>query len=379
MASPQAMRDVMTSIMAVCRQGHPPERLKAEVLARLRRVLTVDALWWATSDPATLLFTQAFREGIPDRAIPFFVENEFGGQDVNQWTELAQEPGGVSTLARATSGGPEASARFRDLFQPLGLGDELRAVLRTGDACWGLMCLHRAAGTMFTEAEVQLIRRLAPHLAEGIRAGILMPGPGVIPAGDAPGLVVLDQSGEVVTATSAARAWFDELGHAGRPGSLAPAEVTTAAGLLRRADAADRAADPAVPRLRVRTRAGRWVVLHASWLNLAPGEPARIAVIIEAAAPAEVAAVIMQAYGLTERERAVTGLVCRGRSTAQITAELSISTNTVQDHLKSVFDKTGVRSRREVMAVILRDHYLPALARSRPVGPDGFFAPPRAP
>jgi DNA-binding CsgD family transcriptional regulator len=376
MASPQAMRDVMTSIVAVCRQGHPPERLKAEVLARLRRVLTVDALWWATSDPATLLFTQAFREGIPDRAIPFFVENEFGGQDVNQWTELAQDRGGVSTLARATSGGPEASARFRDLFQPLGLGDELRAVLRTGDACWGLMCLHRAAGTVFTEAEVQLIRRLAPHLAEGIRAGILMPSPAVIPAGDAPGLVVLDQSGEVVTATSAAQAWFDELGHAGRPGSLAPAEVTTAAGLLRRADAADRAADPAVPRLRVRTRAGRWVVLHASWLHLAPGEPARIAVIIEAAAPAEVAAVIMQAYGLTERERAVTGLVCQGRSTAQITAELRISTNTVQDHLKSVFDKTGVRSRREVMAVILRDHYLPGLARSRPVGPDGFFAPP---
>ena len=132
--------------------------------------------------------------------------------------------------------------------------------------------------------------------------------------------------------------------------------------------------DAAVPRLRVRTQAGRWVVLHASWLHLAPGEPARIAVIIEAAAPAEVAAVIMQAYGLTERERAVTGLVCQGRSTAQITAELRISTNTVQDHLKSVFDKTGVRSRREVMAVILRDHYLPGLTQSRPVGPDGFFA-----
>jgi DNA-binding CsgD family transcriptional regulator len=376
MASPQAMRDVMTSIVAVCRQGHPPERLKAEVLARLRRVLTVDALWWATSDPATLLFTQAFREGIPDRAIPFFVANEFGGQDVNQWTELAQDPGGVSTLARATSGGPEASARFRDLFQPLGLGDELRAVLRTGVACWGLMCLHRATGQLFTDTEVQLVRRLAPHLAEGIRAGILMPGAAASPAGDAPGLVVLDQSGEVVTATSAAQAWFEELGRSGRPGALAPAEVTTAAGLLRRVHAADRtAADAAVPRLRVRTRAGRWAVLHASWLQLAEGEPARIAVIIEAAAPAEVAAVIMQAYGLTERERAVTGLVCQGRSTAQITAELCISANTVQDHLKSVFAKTGVRSRREVMAAILRDHYLPDLMRSRPVGPDGFFAP----
>ena len=157
-------------------------------------------------------------------------------------------------------------------------------------------------------------------------------------------------------------------------------EVTTAAGLLRRTKENDRAGpDFMVPRLRVRTRAGQWAVLHASWLELAQGEPARIAVIIEAAAPAEIAAVIMQAYGLTGRERTITGLVCQGRSTQQIAAELWISPATVQDHMKSIFDKTGVRSRREVIAVILRDHYLPALGQSRPVGPAGFFAPPAAP
>ncbi len=43
--------------------------------------------------------------------------------------------------------------------------------------------------------------------------------------------------------------------------------------------------------------------------------------------------------------------------------------------MKSVFDKTGVRSRREVIAKILRDHYLAGLNQSRPVGPAGFFAP----
>ncbi|MDQ1731688.1 MAG: hypothetical protein QOK10_1847, partial [Pseudonocardiales bacterium] len=49
----------------------------------------------------------------------------------------------------------------------------------------------------------------------------------------------------------------------------------------------------------------------------------------------------------------------QGYSTAQIADRLWITHNTVQDHLKSIFDKTGVRSRREVMALILRDHYLP--------------------
>jgi DNA-binding CsgD family transcriptional regulator len=95
---------------------------------------------------------------------------------------------------------------------------------------------------------------------------------------------------------------------------------------------------------RCHSQTDRGIADRPSWLELAQDEPAQVAVIIEAAAPAEVAAVIMHAYGLTERERAVTGLVCQGCSTRQIAAELWISAATVQDHLKSVFDKTGVRS-----------------------------------
>ncbi len=144
------------------------------MLALLRRVLPVDALWWATSDPATLLFTQAFREGIPDRTIPYLVDNEFLGRDVNQWTELAQHHRRRALAGRATGGSLEASARFRDVFQPLGLGDELRAVLRTGDDCWGLLCLHRAAGSPFSDEETQFVQQLAPHLGYGIRAGLLV-------------------------------------------------------------------------------------------------------------------------------------------------------------------------------------------------------------
>jgi len=176
MASRAAIADVTASILAVCHQGHPPDRLKAEVLARLRRIVPVDALWWATSDPSTLLFTQAFREGIPDHLIPYFLDNEFQGDDVNQWTSLARDRDGVMTLSRATGGELETSARYRDLFQPLGLGDELRAVLRIGDACWGLMCLHRESGRGFSDEEQRLVRTLAPHLAEGLRAGLLMVG-----------------------------------------------------------------------------------------------------------------------------------------------------------------------------------------------------------
>ena len=111
MASRAAIADVTASVITVCRQGHPPDRLKAEVLARLRRVVPVDALWWATSDPSTLLFTQALREGLPVESTSYFVENEFGGGDVNTWRSLARDGDGVATLAQATGGNLESLAQ----------------------------------------------------------------------------------------------------------------------------------------------------------------------------------------------------------------------------------------------------------------------------
>ncbi len=55
-------------------------------------------------------------------------------------------------------------------------------------------------------------------------------------------------------------------------------------------------------------------------------------------------------------------LVLRGRSTADISRSAGVSPHTVQDHLKSVFDKTGVRSRRDLVAPLFARHYLPDMS-----------------
>ncbi len=81
----------------------------------------------------------------------------------------------------------------------------------------------------------------------------------------------------------------------------------------------------------------------------------------------------MLAYGLTRQQQTLTLLVCRGLSTREIAERLHISTNTVQDHLESIFDKVGVRSRRELVTTILREQYLPRALAGRPLGPSGFF------
>jgi DNA-binding CsgD family transcriptional regulator len=116
-------------------------------------------------------------------------------------------------------------------------------------------------------------------------------------------------------------------------------------------------------------------VLHASRLA-GPAALGQTAVILELARPTEVAPLILQAYDLTAREAQVAQLVLQGLSTDEIAAVLCISTLTVQQHLKAVFDKTGVRSRRELVAQLFAQQYLPRIHAGSRLGADGWFAEP---
>jgi DNA-binding NarL/FixJ family response regulator len=56
---------------------------------------------------------------------------------------------------------------------------------------------------------------------------------------------------------------------------------------------------------------------------------------------------------LTEREREVMGFISRGRSNRDIAEQLVISEKTVKNHIRAIYDKLGVASRAEAMAVWL--------------------------
>ena len=178
-------------------------------------------------------------------------------------------------------------------------------------------------------------------------------------------MAIFDADSRLVSATPEALAWFDELESVQRiPDAMlgvdVPTEVTVAAQEARARAATS--ASPAATRTRARTRGGVWLLIHASCLHRADGMGADAAVIIEPAKASEVAPLIVDAYGLTPREVDVTRALARGLTTNEIAQELHLSRYTVQDHLKSVYEKTRVSSRGELVAKMFADHYHDGLA-----------------
>jgi DNA-binding CsgD family transcriptional regulator len=311
---------------------------------------------WYTLDPASLLMTSHFHDGL-DEFPREWLTSEYYDQDVNQIADVMRSPSGISTLHEATGGHPSSSPRWHRNMT-MGGDQELIARLQTRSGqVWGALGLYRAPGEpAFTEQEKAFIRATTPVLADGVRCALLIGQAREPDFTDSPGLLILDDTWAIESATPGAQHWLAELPDGDRPeGGLPSSVLTLAARALRMAQHPHH--DGEIAMSRVLTRTGTWVVLHGACLT-STGTP-RIAVIVEPAHPSRIYPLLMSAYGLTEREKDVTRLVLQGASTTQIAAELVVSAHTVQQHLKNIFDKTGVHSRRDLIGKIFFTHYEP--------------------
>ena len=311
-----------------------------------------------TVDPASRLITSHFQEGMIEFPAEWAAQ-EYATGDVNHIADVAQSAAGISTLHQATNGEPSRSPRWHANIA-FGGDQEMIAALRTrGGQLWGALGLYREPDRpLFDADEMAFVQTISPALADGVRRALLVGEASDPETPDAPGMVVLGDNWQPESLSPGVERWLTELPdgawHAGRLPSAVLAVAGRAARSVRGpADTTE------VAVARVLTRSGMWVVLHG--VPLAQTGPLRVAVIVEPAHPARIAPLLMSAYGLSEREQELTRLVLQGFSTAEIAERLVISVHTVQQHLKSVFDKTGVRSRRELVTKIFLTHYEPRL------------------
>ena len=329
--------------------------MQAEVLGGLRQVMSIDAAFFATVDPATILFTSVIAEAPLGAATPLFLENEFGHDDVNKFTALASAGDPVRSLDQATAGDRSTSDRYLDVMAPMNLGDELRPRscrrVVAGECCASTAPTARPASARRTS------RSSARSPLTSQRAcGAPLVVSGVVPS--RPGRVGPGSSSSTTTWRSRRSTTRRSDGW---PSSSIPHGSTSATARSRRrcsplrrlSRELSKAAAAAPSAIRLRAVDGQWLTLHASVsVRSAARRPLSSS---SRRAPADVASIYLDAVGLTPRRRGVASLVLLGRSTQQIVTELHISSHTVQEHLRAVFDKLGVASRRELVATLLGD------------------------
>ncbi len=331
------MQALLDDIERICRLRLDSHTLRARILTRLGRDVGYDAFCFGSIDPQTLLVTDNVSDGIPPGSEDLAAHNEYLVSDFDKFADLARSGRTVGILSQSTGGELASSARFRTVLPVIDARHELRAVFMADGECWGGLAMFRRGGRPdFTPAEATLMRALSRPVAAALRRAWANIDPAPV-AADAPGpgVLVLDNAGRTLIANDTARHWLAEIG------TLPPYEVAAAA----RAGRGDEAY------LRVRSRAGRWLSLWGS--PLADGPPGGASIVIQPTPAADLVGLLSSAHGVSAREREVLEQVLTGRSSLGIAAALSISPHTVQDHLKSVFAKFGVRGRGQLVARVL--------------------------
>jgi DNA-binding CsgD family transcriptional regulator len=348
---------VFAEVKRLCHMGLDSATLRQRVAERMRRAVPFEGYVAFTMDPSNGLITHAIVEEMGDESgLRVFLEHVYFEDDVLEFNWMVRNRLPVGLLSEATGGKLEQAPRYRELQGPIGLGYELRGAFSTGTQLWGALCLSREKGRPdFAAREVDLVRRIAPHLSVGLRAATLKQElhEDQDSDDDAAGVLVLDGWGTVVQHNAAAESRLREIGDLGwrwQEGEGLPAPIWTVLGALKSSlrPETDGALNSS-PYLRVRARSGRWLTLQASRTEPIHARPAESVVIIAPAGPKEVLRLRAMGYGLSPREQEVVDLVVRGASTRQISRALYISEYTVKDHLKNIFGKVGVRGRRALV------------------------------
>jgi DNA-binding CsgD family transcriptional regulator len=368
---------VQRGLEALARSGLGWRAFVRGTIDLLGAAIPNDAACIGPVDPGTGLLTGSEKRNIGNELDAEFLEHEYVTDDVNLFRSLARREHPVGILVDDTGGDPRRSSRHRDMFVPhWSLDHELRASALSQGRAWAAVALYRnGESSGFSPAEADFLARVTSTIALGVRAGLVSDvaeragtaTPGGPPPPDGPAVLVVDAGNAVSRLSPAAEHRVAELG-----GSAWDALPTPVAAVVSAARALAEGRRDVVPRLRVRTRAGQWLVVHAAPLaGPAGGAGHQVVVTIEEARPAEVVPLVIAAFGLTGRERDVVAGVLHGDSTQQIGRTLHLSPYTVQDHLKAVFDKAGVGSRRELVARVHADHYAPRAALD--LGPSGWY------
>lgn len=335
-----------------CRDYNGDERpLRIALVEDLRRRVPFRAHVWALIDPETEVATAPLAT-VPDllmAQLPGVVRRRYL-TTVNRWDRMNAP---VASLYQATGGDPANSLLHRELLGPAGIGDIASVVFRDRFGIWAFLDLWRfEVDAPFDDRELAILAEDVATITEALRRcqarSFDEPSPTSPPPG--PAVLFLSPELEVRGQTSETDEYLRALLPPDVDRQPVPAGAyNVAAALL----AHEAGIHPRLPVARVRLVGGLWLTFRAARVDSdRPAGERDIAVTIELTSLSERRRLYARSHGLTARESEVLELLARGADTRTLAGELYLSEHTVQDHLKSIFEKTGTRNRRTLISRI---------------------------
>jgi len=327
------------SVARLCTTYGDARQLRLALLQELRTVVPFDAYAWLLTDPVTEVGTAPIADVPCLPELPNLIRLKYS-TTVNRWTHQT-EP--VSRLRCATSGELGRSMLWQEMLAGLGVTDIASVVFRDRAGCWSFLDLWRIGGE-FSDAEAALLARSVEVFTEALRRCVSrtfeQSGTDRVADRAGPAVLLLSSDLSVQAQTSETDQYLRVLVPRDDDGPAIPAGAYNVAAQLL---AVEDGVDNHPPTARVHLGDGDWVTLRAARIT------SGIAVSIEACSPGERLDLYCRSAGLTARESELLRRLAGGIDTATLARQMFLSTHTVQDHLKSIFAKTGTNSRRELL------------------------------
>ena len=349
MASTTALTLAREHVLRLCRADADARTLRLEVLALLRKAIGFDAYVWLMTDPETSVGAAPLADVPCLPEVPRLIRLKYL-TTVNRWTTMITP---VASLRQATGGDLARSLIWRELLCRYQIGDIATSVHRDRFGCWAFLDLWRLEDSPpYAAEELEFLHSIAGPVTRALRhsqAAAFAAEHSAELVSTEPVVLLLSPELDVRAQTPQTQRYLRLLvpPEAAGQAPVPAGAYNVGAQLLAREAGVD--ANPA--RARVHLGGGHWLTLRAARMDSAQPVPARdIAVSIETTVPGDRVSLFARAYGLSAREAELLGHVGAGVSTRDIARLMFLSEHTVQDHLKSIFAKTGTRTRQAVLA-----------------------------
>lgn len=356
------------------KKGLSSQQYREAMIYELKKHISFDAYCCTLIDPISLLSIGAVTEYSIEQIHHKIISYEYGYDDFVSYERMIESGVTVSILRLAIKG---ESDRYTEVLEPAGFSDEARVVLMSNGQCWGFLTLFKKSAShapYFQESDEQLLAEVAPIMGGALKQyhHYIIDEP-IIARGATKGIIVLSDQLEVLSMNDRGKELLGLLQQHERvgvelssPNQLQPStpkHVNENTRAMDKSSISELTLPKPVQALALKLLAQ---MIDESYTLLVPVplvgyitvsatrlfttmKQTQLAIYIDSASANEMLAYLMDAYRLTPREQEIIHHLMKGSSSKEIATQLSISSYTVSDHLKSIYTKLEVSSRNEVI------------------------------